>query len=114
MMNIQSPIAAFFAILCVCLQGSAQETVISLGPEEFVEADGNDIVVRGYSVPSFEDWNNDHLRDLIVGEGGDGITGRVRVYLNAGTEADPCFVSFFYVQSNGHDLTCTPQGCMGC
>jgi len=114
MNRIGSPIAVFFAVLCLCLQAWAQETVINLGLEEIVRADGKDIVVPGYSVPSFEDWNNDHLRDLIIGEGGGGFPGKVRVYLNAGTEADPCFAGFFYVQSGGHDLTCSPAGCLGC
>jgi hypothetical protein len=109
-----SPIAVFFVVLCFCLQGSAQETVIDLGPEEIVQADGNDIIVPGYSVPSFEDWNSDRLRDLVVGEGGNGFPGKVRVYPNVGTEADPCFADFFYVQSGGHDLTCSPDGCLGC
>jgi hypothetical protein len=101
-------------VVCVSLQGLAQETVLNLGPEEFVQADGSDIVVPGYSVPSFEDWNNDLLKDLIVGEGGGTISGRVRVYLNVGTEAEPRFGGFFYVQADGQDLVCPAQGCMGC
>jgi hypothetical protein len=108
-------VAAFLIIACVGLPALAEETAVDLGPEEFVKADGNDIVVPGYSVPSFEDWNGDHLQDLIVGEGGNGFTGKVRVYLNVGTESDPCFVDFFYAHlSNGQDLTCTSQGCQGC
>jgi hypothetical protein len=114
MSSLKLSAAAFLVVTCVGLQALAEEAAINLGPEEFVKADGNDIVVPGYSVPSFEDWNGDHLQDLIVGEGGNGFTGKVRVYLNVGTESDPCFANFFYVQSNGQDLTCTPQGCMGC
>ena len=68
----------------------ADDGVINLGPEEIIQAKGKDIVVPGYSVPSFEDWNNDGLGDLIVGEGGGGATGKIRVYRNVGTEADPC------------------------
>lgn len=108
------PVVAFVVVACLSMQALAEEVAINLGPEEFVKADGNDIVVAGYSVPSFEDWNGDHLKDLIVGEGGNNYTGKVRVYLNVGTESDPCFVSFSYVQSNGQDLTCTPAGCQGC
>jgi hypothetical protein len=100
---------AFLTVLAV-----ADQPVINFGPEEVIQADGNDIVVPGYAVPSFVDWNNDHLLDLVVGEGGGGLPGKVRVYLNAGTEAEPRFKSFFYAQADGQDLTCTPQGCMGC
>ncbi|MBN1508070.1 MAG: hypothetical protein JW955_14560 [Sedimentisphaerales bacterium] len=108
-------IAVFLAVACVGLPALADETAINLGPEELVKADGSDIVVPGYSVPSFEDWNGDHLQDLIVGEGGSGFDGKVRVYLNVGTESDPCFTGFFYARyANGEDLTCTPQGCLGC
>jgi len=91
----------------------ADEAVLNLGPEEFVRLDGNDIVVPGYSVPSFEDWNGDQLKDLVVGEGGNSFTGKVRVYLNRGTEADPCFTDYSYVRADGRDLTCIPQGCLG-
>jgi WD40 repeat protein len=105
---------AVWMMACLSLQAMAEETVLDFGPEEFVKVDGNDLVVPGYSVPSFEDWNNDHLKDLLVGEGGGTLPGKVRVYLNVGTETDPCFVNYSYVQANGQDLTCPPLGCMGC
>lgn len=113
-MGRSAALAAAIVTVCVCLQGRAQDGVIELGPEEVIQAGGVDIAVPGYSVPSFEDWNNDGLRDLIVGEGGGGQTGKVRVYLNVGVESDPCFVDFFYVQAAGADLTCAPSGCQGC
>ncbi|MCX5646439.1 MAG: FG-GAP-like repeat-containing protein [Phycisphaerae bacterium] len=93
----------------------ADTGVINLGPEEIIKAKGKEIVVPGYSVPSFEDWNNDGRKDLIVGEGGGGVTGKIRVYLNVGTEADPCFADYFYAQLyKAGDLTLTPEGCLGC
>lgn len=91
----------------------AQAGVLDLGPEEIVEANGVEIVVPGYSVPSLADWNNDLLGDLIVGEGSP-TPGKVRIYLNVGTEAEPRFDGYFYAQSDGADLTCPPSGCMGC
>jgi hypothetical protein len=106
-------VAALIAV-SLCLQAFGQDGVINLGPEEILQAEGADITVLGYSVPSFEDWNNDGLRDLIVGEGGSNYPGKVRVYLNVGTESDPRFAGFFYAQADGADLTCTPQGCQGC
>jgi len=87
---------------------------LNLGPEQFVQADGADIVVNGYSVPLYVDWNNDGRKDLIVGEGGGGYANaKVRVYLNTGTVAAPQFSSYFYAQSNGADLTCPAEGCLG-
>jgi hypothetical protein len=95
----------------------AENFVLNFGPEEIIQADGNDIVVPGYSVPSLVDWNNDHVQDLVVGEGGAIGTqtpAKIQVYLNRGTETQPVFKDFFYVQADGKDLTLTPEGCMGC
>jgi len=88
--------------------------VLNLGPEEIIQANGVDIQVPGYSVPSFVDWNNDKLNDLVIGEGGGFGDAKVRVYLNVGTEASPQFSDYFYAQSNGSDLVCPASNCMGC
>ncbi len=88
--------------------------LLNLGPEELVQANGVDIRVAGYSVPSFVDWNNDKLKDLVIGEGGGSGDAKVRVYLNVGTESEPEFSDYFYAQSNGSDLVCSASGCMGC
>jgi len=107
-------------ILAVCVlmitsnTGFADDTPLNLGHEEFVQANGVDIQVPGYSVPSFVDWNNDKLNDLIIGEGGGFGDAKVRVYLNVGTESNPQFSDYFYAQSNGSDLTCPASGCLGC
>lgn len=91
-------------------QGFGDASVLNLGPEELVQAGGVNIDVGMYSVPSFVDWDNDNLQDLIVGSN----DGKVRVYLNAGTASNPQFTSYFFVQSNGIDLVRTGGGCMGC
>lgn len=90
--------------------------LLSLGPEEIVQAGGLDIVVPGYSVPSLFDWNNDGLQDLIIGEGGGFGDAKVRFYLNIGTESKPMFLEnlFLYAQSYNSDLTCPASGCLGC
>ncbi len=113
-MNCSRMLVTALIAVVLCVQAFGQDGVINLGPEEVLQADGNDIAVPGYSVPSFEDWNNDGLRDLIVGEGGSNYPGKVRVYLNVGLESDPCFAGFFYAQADGGELTCTPAGCQGC
>jgi hypothetical protein len=86
---------------------------LDFGSEQLVKAGGIDITVSGYSVPSFVDWNNDNLKDLVVGEGGGGYTAGVRVYLNTGTQASPSFQSFSYAQSNSSNLTVPASGCLG-
>ena len=105
---------AVCALIMAPNDGFSDGTPLYLGPEELVQADGNDIQVPGYSVPSFVDWNNDKLNDLVIGEGGGFGDAKVRVYLNAGTESRPQFSDYFYAQSNGSDLTCPASGCLGC
>lgn len=102
-------------LLAVAVQAVlADDLLLNLGPEEIVLADGTDIQVPGYSVPSLVDWNNDDLKDLVIGEGGGFGDARVRIYLNVGTEADPQFSDHFYAQSNGAELVCPASGCLGC
>lgn len=82
-----------------------------LGPEEIVEANGSPISVQGYSVPSFAYWNGDDLKDLIIGQGGGGYPeGKVRVYLNVGTDSMPQFDDDFYAESVMGDIVCVASG----
>jgi hypothetical protein len=84
--------------------------VLPLDAEELVQTDLYDIDVGEHSVPSFADWNNDNLKDLIIG----GRNGKVRVYLNGGSESNPSFSDYSYIQSNGADLVRTGDDSMGC
>ena len=103
-----------FAAAPIAARAYAGDLLLRLGPEELVQAGGANISVLGYSVPSLADWDNDGLNDLVIGEGPSSSTGKVRVYLNAGTASNPQFSGFTYVQSNGSDLTCPGSGCLGC
>jgi hypothetical protein len=108
-------IATFAALATVTKDALADQTLLNLGPQELVQANGVDVQVPGYSVPSFVDFNSDSLKDLIIGEGGGGYpSGKVRVYLNVGTQSEPQFFDFFYVQSSGADLVVPAEGCLGC
>ena len=83
---------------------------LNLGSEELVQDDEGDIDVFGYSVPSSVHWDDDGLKDLVVGEGSGTYTGKVRVYLNEGTSSYPQFSNYFYAQSNYSDLTVPGSG----
>ena len=98
------------ALLLLLATGASAD--LRLGPEALVESEGDTIDVPGYSVPSFVDWNEDDLCDLIVGEGG-GAPGKVRVYLNVGSAAAPVFSGYFYAQADTADLEEPPVGCLG-
>ena len=86
---------------------------LDLGPEELVEANGAVIAVPLYSVPSYVNWDGDGIPDLVIGEGPSGGFGKVRVYLNTGTLAEPEFGDYTFVQSNGSDLSVIGSGCLG-
>ena len=93
------------ALLLFLAATSVSGAGLVLGPEQVVQAAGADISVPGFSVPSFVYWDDDGLKDLVVGEGS-GLTGfgYVRVYLNSGSPGSPLFTTYFYAQSNGSDL----------
>ena len=78
-----------------------------------IQAAGVDLKVDGYSVPSLADWNNDGLADLVVGEKTTAGDGKVRVYLNSGTNAEPGYGSFVFAQGAAGDLSVPASGCLG-
>jgi hypothetical protein len=110
MKSVVMMVAVVSIVMISPSNGLGGELSLVLGPEEPVKANGIDIDVGTYSVPSYVDWDNDDLNDLVVGTG----SGYVRVYLNIGTKSNPQFSSYFRAQSGGADLYCPPSGCMGC
>ncbi len=86
---------------------------VQLGTEQHLQVGGVDIQVTAYSVPTLADWNADGRNDLIVGEKTDSTSGKVRVYLNSGTNASPVYGTFFYIQAAGADLVVSATGCLG-
>lgn len=56
----------------------------------------------GHAAPCFTDWDGDGLRDLLVGQFGE---GKLRIYRNIGTRTEPKFGDFFYFQAAGADGT---------
>jgi len=68
-----------------------------------VMADGEPIDVDvGHAAPFFADFDNDGLKDLLVGQFGD---GKLRIYRNIGTRSEPKFSDFFCFQAAGADGT---------
>lgn len=69
----------------------------------FVQANGTDLVVDG-SVPDpyVADWDGDGVKDLIVGQFSQ---GKIRLYLNSGTNASPVFTTYSFLQADGSDIT---------
>lgn len=78
-----------------------------------LQASGVELKVDGYAVPSLADWNNDGLVDLIVGEKTAAGPGKIRVYVNSGTNDDPLYGSFVFAQDAAGDVSVPAIGCLG-
>jgi len=67
-----------------------------------LEADGEIIDVQvGHLVPCVTDWNGDGKKDLIVGQF---YYGRIRFYLNHGTDGIPVLKDAGYLQAGGKEI----------
>ena len=71
-------------------------TLLEVGPP----GSGSPINVGSRACPSVIDWNSDGRKDLIVGA----MDGRVHLFLNEGTDAEPTFTAETFVQEGGSDL----------
>lgn len=63
-----------------------------------------DLKVASDPVPTIADWNNDGAKDLITGQY---TQGYIRLYLNQGSDLNPVFNGFTYIESNGSPITTT-------
>lgn len=75
--------------------GNPQLTYVGL-----IQLGNRDLDVGDYSIPWTNDWNEDGLIDLLVGES-DGV---VNLYINVGTNASPTFSSEAYLMAGGVQL----------
>jgi hypothetical protein len=77
---------------------SAQD---SLQPPFRVLANGQPISVEvGHAAPLMVDFDGDGVRDLLVGQFGQ---GKLRIYRNVGTDTAPEFSQFAWFQAGGAD-----------
>ena len=90
-------------MLYLCLMGCAL-TAGAASAQEFekpfrVQADGKPIDVDiGHAAPYVHDFDGDGVRDLLVGQFGQ---GRLRIYKNIGTNAAPKFGAHEWFMAGG-------------
>lgn len=84
----------------------AQE--IMLRPAEYVYANGTPLDPGTHAIPCVSDWNNNGLKDLIVGYR---TEDKVALYLNRATDLQPVFTSFENIQAAGEDIHHPSGGC---
>jgi len=127
-MNMTSKIhVPVVLLLCAALAGQAPPQSNELQPPVRILAGGKPIdVTTGHAAPYVLDFDGDGVRDLLVGEFGDGefpvnqlpaklekgwkqpdafANGRLRIYKNRGTDAEPRFEDFTLLQAGGADAT---------
>ncbi len=97
---------------------AAETSPAQFEPPVRIEADGEPIdVTTGHAAPCMHDMDGDGIRDLLVGEFGDGTytgpvhepgtpghewaNGRLRIYRNHGDNTAPRFKEFEYMQAGG-------------
>lgn len=86
-----------FLIMVLCLSVSA--VALDYLPQTQIQANGAPIkLVVGHANPLVTDWNGDGLKDLLVGQY---YGGRVRYYINQGSNAAPVFGDFTHMKSDG-------------
>lgn len=61
-----------------------------------LQAGGTAIDVTSLAIPVVQDWNEDGMKDLVVGND----PAYIRVYLNVGTNANPVFNSYFQISTS--------------
>ncbi len=92
--------------ICILLFVAAAVTFADLpvfSSPFFVQANGVDLVVSA-SIPDpcVIDWDGDGLKDLVIGQFS---TGKIRFYPNSGTNENPVFTTFTFIQAGGVDIT---------
>lgn len=69
-----------------------------------IQSGGAAINVGYTGSPFVFDWNGDGKKDLLIGQF---TEGRVRFYPNTGTDNNPAFNGFSYLQADGTDIILT-------
>jgi hypothetical protein len=87
------------ALLVTCMVAAE---VPDFEPEYQLQCAGSTIDVGYYAAPCIVDWDGDGVDDLILGQF---TSGKIRFYKNEGTNANPVFNSYSFLQADGSDIT---------
>ena len=80
------------------LEGDKRTTIF--GDFQALQAGGSTISLSGKRVPRAIDWNNDSLKDMLVGH-----SGAIWRYMNTGSASSPVFAAGVRVKANGSNIS---------
>jgi hypothetical protein len=106
MIEKKSALAFTAVLLFVTVAGWAQTADIFEKPIRLKAAGEFINVDRGHSTPFIHDFNNDGKLDLLVGQFGE---GKLRIYLNTGTNKHPVYETQRWFKTEGEFGT-VPSG----
>lgn len=100
------PLFATASLLTLPLTGALAQTDELESPVRLKAGDAVINVDVGHAAPFYADVNGDGVRDLLVGQFGD---GKLRIYHNTGSEQDPKFTDHEWLKTEG-DFGKIPSG----
>jgi hypothetical protein len=81
----------------------ASSQVPSFQSVELLEANGSPIqATTGNGSPCVTDWNGDGKKDLLLGQFSG---GKIRLFLNSGTNSAPVLTTSTFLQADGRDIS---------
>ena len=70
---------------------------------QLIQSEGKAINIEvGHLVPCVVDWNHDGKKDLLVGQF---MGGKIRLYLNQGSDEEPLFNGFEFLKAGGKEIS---------
>jgi hypothetical protein len=93
-------IGALLLVFCSLVQADPPE----MQDKGRIQNGGVDLKVNLYADSFVADWNNDGAKDLLVGRAED---AKILLYLNQGTDLNPVFNGYSYIEMNGNPIVLT-------
>lgn len=84
----------------ISLYLNSSTNLLTLSYSGLIQSGGVPVDVGSGAQVFVADWNNDNKKDLIIGD----TTGKVRLYINQGTNSNPSYSNYSFVQYNGIDI----------
>ena len=68
-----------------------------LSTANYIMAGGVELDIGNRAAPVADDWNGDGKKDLLIGVN----DGRIRIYINKGSDSEPLFDVFYFIEVSG-------------